>query len=86
MHTFPAILERLGTWCVGECSLLKSGTPGDHARFFEGDALREGVAGGCGSLTGTCLIFVPRRVCVVATSNMSGFDDSLIFGIGMMYG
>jgi hypothetical protein len=62
--------------------LLKSGSPGDKARFFEGDALRDGAGDGCESLTGTCVIFFPRRVCVVAGSNMSDLDpESLIFGI-----
>jgi hypothetical protein len=61
---------------------LDSSIPGDHARFFEGDALREGVANCSASLTGTCIIFVPRRVCVVVTSNMSEFDPvSLILGM-----
>jgi len=49
---------------------------------LEGDALRDGAGDGCESLTGTCMIFFPRRVCVVATSHMSGLDpESLIFGI-----
>jgi len=61
--------------------------PGDHARFFEGDALREGDGNGTGSFTGTWVIRLPRRVCVTATSNMSGFcPESLIFGIeGQVY-
>ena len=59
-----------------------STTPGDHTRFFEGDALREGEGTGDESLTGTCVMRFPRRVCVVATSNMSGGGpESLIFGI-----
>jgi hypothetical protein len=62
--------------------LSKSGSPGDKARFFEGDALRDGAGDGCESFTGTCVIFFPRRVCVVVVSNMSGLDpESLIFGI-----
>jgi len=44
--------------------------------------VRDGAGDGCESLTGTCVIFFPRRVCVVVTSNMSGLDpESLIFGI-----
>jgi hypothetical protein len=59
-----------------------SSTPGDHARFFEGDPVREGEDNGDGSLTGTCVILLPRRVCVVVTSNVSGFGlESLILGI-----
>ncbi len=62
--------------------MLGSCAPGDHARFFEGDALREGDGNGIGSFTGTWAIRLPRRVCVTATSNMSGFcPESLIFGI-----
>jgi len=61
---------------------LNSGSPGDKVLFFEGDAVRDGAGDGCESLTGTCVIFFPRRVCVVVTSNMSGLDpESLIFGI-----
>jgi hypothetical protein len=82
IHTFPPVLERLGIWSVGGPSSLGSSIPGDHARFFEGDALREGAAGCSESLTGTCVIFLPRRVCVIVTSNISGFDPvSLIFGM-----
>jgi hypothetical protein len=41
-----------------------------------------GAGDGCKSLTGTCVIFFPRRVCVVVVSNISGLDPkSLIFGI-----
>jgi len=51
-------------------------------RFFDGDALREGPGDCCKSWTGTSVILLPRRVCVVATSNRSDFDlESLIFGI-----
>ena len=82
IHTFPTVLERLGIWSVLELSLLSSGTPGDRARFFEGDTLREGAGEGCESLTGTCVIIFPRQVWVVVTSNRSGFDlEFLIFGI-----
>ena len=80
--TFPTVLDRLGNWFVSESSLLSSGTPGDHARFFDGDALREGPGDGCKSWTGMCVILFPRRVCVVVTSNRSDFDlESLILGI-----
>ena len=62
--------------------LLNSGSPGDKALFFEGDAVRDGAGDGCESLTGTCVIFFPCRVCVVVTSNISGLDpEALIFGI-----
>jgi hypothetical protein len=82
IHTFPPVLERLGIWSVGCPSSFGSSIPGDHARFFEGDALHEGAAGCSESLTGTCVIFLPRRVCVTVTLNISGFDPvSLIFGI-----
>ena len=80
--TFLTVLDRLGNWFVSESSLLSSGTPGDHARFFDGDALREGPGDGCKSWTGMCVILFPRRVCVVVTSNRSDFDlESLILGI-----
>lgn len=37
---------------------------------------------GSASLTGTCVIRLPRRVCIVVTSKMSGFGSvSLILGI-----
>ena len=82
MRTFPVVLERLGNWSIGSMSSLASSIPGDHARFFEGDALREGAGDGSESLTGTCVILLPRRVCVLVTSNISGFDpEFLIFGI-----
>ena len=82
IHTFPLVLERLGIWSVGCPSLFGSSIPGDHDRFFKGDALREGAAGCSESLTGTCVIFLPCRVCVTVTLNISGFDPvSLIFGI-----
>lgn len=62
--------------------MSSSGTPGDHARFFDGDVLREGAGDGCKSLTGVCATLFPRRVCVVVTSNRSGFGlESRIFGI-----
>ena len=62
--------------------LSKFGSPGDKALFFEGDALRDGAGDCCKSLTGTCVIFFPRQVCVVVVSNVSGLDpESLIFGI-----
>jgi hypothetical protein len=62
--------------------LSGSWTPGDHARFFVGDDEREGDGNGVGSFTGTWVTRLPRRVCVVAISNMSGFcPESLIFGI-----
>src|SRR6202050_5356899 len=85
--TFPAVLERLGSWSISELPSLCSSTPGDHACVFEGDALRDGAGDGCKSLTGTCVIRLPRRVCVVVTSNRSGFGlESLIFGIeGLVY-
>ena len=41
---------------------LSSGTPGDRAHFFKGDALREGAGDGCESLTGTHVILFPHRV------------------------
>ena len=67
---------------MSESSLSSSDTPGDHARFFEGDALREGAGDGCESWTGMCVIRFPRRVCVVVTSNRSDFEfEPLIFGI-----
>jgi hypothetical protein len=82
MHTFPLVLECLGIWCIEGPSLLGSSIPGDHGRFFEGDVLRDGVAGCSESLTGTCMIFWPRRVCLVVTSNRSDFAPvSLIFGM-----
>ena len=60
-----------------------SSTLGDHARFFEGDTLHVGEDNGCESFTGTCVIHVPHRVCVVMASNMSDlFLEFLIFGIG----
>lgn len=59
--------------------MFGSKAPGDHAHFFEGDALREGE--GCKSLTGTCVTLVPCLVCTVATSNISVVDESQIFGI-----
>ena len=60
-----------------------SSTLGDHAQFFEGDTLCEGEDNGCEYFTGTCVIRVPCRVCVVVASNMSDlFPESLIFGIG----
>lgn len=81
--TFPTVLDRLGNLFVSESSLLTSGTPGDHTRFLDGDALREGPGNCCKSWTGTCVILFPRRVCVVVTSNRSDVDlESLIFGIG----
>lgn len=81
--TFPTVLERLGIWCVAMLSSASAvRTPGDHALFFEGDTLREGDGSGCESFTGTCATRLPRRVCVVVTSNISGFcAESLIFGI-----
>jgi hypothetical protein len=80
--TFPTVLDRLGNWFVAESPLFSSGTPGDRARFFDRDALRDGAGDGCESWTGMCVIFFPRRVCVVATSNRSDFDlESLILGI-----
>lgn len=87
VRTFPPVLERLGTWSISELPWSGSSTPGDHARFFDGDALRDGAGDGCESLTGTCVILLPRRVCVVVTSNRSGFGlESLIFGIeGLVY-
>jgi hypothetical protein len=80
IHTFPTVLERLGISCIATLSLSSAAsTPGDHALFFEGDALREGDGSGG---TGTCATRLPRRVWVVVTSNMSGFcAESLIFGI-----
>ena len=65
--------------------MSSSGTPGDHARFFDGDALREGAGDGSKSWTGMCVILFPRQVCVVATSNRSDFDlEALILGIERM--
>jgi hypothetical protein len=82
MHTFPLVLECLGIWCIEGPSSLGSSIPGDHRHFFEGDALRDGVAGCSESLTGTCMIFLPHQVCLVVTSNRSGFAPvSLIFGM-----
>jgi hypothetical protein len=80
--TFPEVLDRFGTGSVGKSSKswLNSCCSGDKARFFEGEALRDGVGDGCESLTGMCVIFFPCRVCVVVTSNMSGLaPKSLIF-------
>src|ERR1700689_93522 len=79
VHTFPPVLERLGTWSISELPWSGSSTPGDHARFFDGDALRDGAGDGCESLTGTCVILLPRRVCVVVTSNRSGFGFGCFF-------
>jgi hypothetical protein len=57
-------------------------TPGDHARFFVGDDVREEDGNGVESFTAAWMIRFPRRVCVVTTSYMSGFcPESLIFGI-----
>ena len=85
VHTFPLVLERLGIWCIEGPSSLGSKIPGDHGHFFEGDALRDCVAGCSESLTGTCMILVPRRVCVVVTSYISGFAPvSLIFGMAII--
>jgi len=81
VHTFLAVLERLDIGSVTKSSLLGSCTPGDHAHFFAGDTLREGDGNGVVSFTGTWVTRLPRRVCVVTTSNMSGFPESLIFGI-----
>jgi hypothetical protein len=62
--------------------LSDSSTPDDHALFLEGDALREGDGKGEESVTGTCMVRFPRRVCTVVTSKMSGFcPESLILGI-----
>jgi hypothetical protein len=67
---------------VSELSLSSSGTPGDHAHFFDGDVLRKGAGDGCKSLTRMYATLFPHRVCVVVTSNRSDFDlESLIFGI-----
>ena len=61
---------------------MSSSTPGDHDHFFKGDALCDGAGDSCESLTGTCVIFSPHLVCVVVTSNRSGFDlEFLVFGI-----
>lgn len=50
--------------------------------FFEGDALRVGDDVGSVSLIGICVIRLPRLVCIVVTSNMSGFGlESLSFPI-----
>jgi len=81
-RTFPAVLERLDIGSVTKSSWLGSWTPGDHGRFFARDTLREGDGNGVRSFTGTWLTRLPRRVCVVAISNMSGlWPESLIFGI-----
>ena len=81
--TFPWVLECLGSWSDVEVSQPSVwNPPGDHIRFLEGDTLREGDGNCSESLTGTCVILVPRRVCIVVTSNMSDFGfESLIFGI-----
>ena len=81
--TFPWVLERLGSWSDVEVSQSSFwNPPGDHIRFLEGDTLCEGDGNCSESLTGTCVILVPRQVCIVVTSNMSDFGfESLIFGI-----
>jgi hypothetical protein len=67
---------------VVKLSSLGSSAPGDHALFFDGDALHEGVDDEGESFTGTCVILFSCRVCVVVTSNMSAFNaESPIFGI-----
>src|ERR1700722_18821218 len=71
--------------CISHSSCASP--PGDHTRFLEGDALREGDGNGWESLTGTCSIRFPRRVCAIITSCMSDFGpESRIFGIaGLFY-
>ena len=89
IRTFPEVLERLYVGSVKEpWSISGSCTPGDHARFFVGDDVREEDGnGGVESFTGAWVIRFPRRVCVVTTSYTSGFcPESLIFGIeGLVY-
>ena len=55
--------------------------------FLEGDALCEGNGNGWESLTGTCSIRFPCRVCAIMTSCMLDFGvESHIFGIaGLFY-
>ena len=57
-----------------------STTSGNHAHFFKGEALGDGIDNG--SLTGACLTLFPHQVFIIVTSKMSGFDpESLILGI-----
>lgn len=60
----------------------KSGGPGDKARFLDGDPLREGAGEGWEGCIGTSVTFLPRRVCLNATSKVSGrLPESLSLGI-----
>lgn len=60
----------------------KSGGPGDKARFFEGDPLRDGAGEGWEGCIGMSVTFLPRRVCLNATSKVSGrLPESLSLGM-----
>ena len=71
IHTFPAVLDCFGIWSVGLSLPSFSTTSGDHACFFKGEALGDGIDNA--SLTGACLTLFPHWVFIVVTSKMSGF-------------
>lgn len=84
MCTCPEVLEHLEVWSTSGLPLSSCSTPsGDHVCFLDDKECGEEMGVANEFMTGTCVIFLPHHVCMVATSNMLVFfSESLIFGIG----
>lgn len=72
--TFPVCRDRLGSGSDGGSKSLSSwNPPGDHARFFDGEAVLDFETGVWGIWTGTFTNFVPLRVLRVVASKILVF-------------